>query len=83
MYKYIRRIKKGKELEYANRKLAQLLGLKYKWYKDGKPIRHHRSAWYMKLHNVQIHHSGIYTCQVLKANYGMARNFTLKLYSKF
>lgn len=82
MYKYIHRTKKGKELENANKKLALLLDLKYRWYKDGKAIKHHRSAWLMKLHKVQIHNSGIYTCKVLLAKRMKRRNFSLIVYSK-
>lgn len=82
MYRYLRRIKSGKELEQARRQMGHLLGVKYKWYKDGKPIRHHRSAWFMKLQAVHIEDAGIYTCKVAMPKHGTSRNFVLKVFSK-
>ena len=84
MYRYLRRIKSGKELDYARRQLGQLMGIKYKWYKDNKAIQHHRSAWFMKLQAVQVEDEGVYTCKVsMPAKVGKkSQNFMLKVFSK-
>jgi hypothetical protein len=83
MYRYLRRIKSGKELEDARRQMGPLLGVRYKWYKDGKPIRHHRSAWFMRLQAVQPEDEGTYTCRVAMPKHGTSRNFVLKVSSKY
>ena len=83
MYKYIRRVKHGKELEYASRRLTILLGLKFKWYKDSRAIRHHRTAWSLKLSKVNRDDAGIYTCKVFSGKTGSTRNYTLQVLGKF
>ena len=82
MYRYLRRIKSGKELEHARRQMGPLLGVKYRWYKDGKPIRHHRSAWFMRLQAVQLEDAGTYTCKVAMPKHGTTRNFVLKVFKQ-
>lgn len=82
MYRYLQRIKTGRELELASRHMAPLLGAKYRWFKDGKSIRHHRSAWFMKLHAVNVADTGIYTCKVAMPTHRTSRNFVLKVFSK-
>ena len=82
MYRYLNRIKSGKELEKARRQVGSLLRVRYKWYKDGEPIRHHRSAWFMKLEAIQLQDKGVYTCKVVMPKHGASRNFVLNVFSK-
>lgn len=83
LYRLLRRTKSGKELDHARRQIGQLLGIKYKWYKDGKAIQHHRSAWFMKLRAVQVEDNGVYTCKVaMPAKHSKSQNFILKVFSE-
>ena len=63
--------------------MVSLLGLRYRWFKDGKRIRHPRSAWFMKFHEVKLRDTGVYTCKVLMAKQERSRSFFLKVFRKF
>lgn len=83
IYRNLRRTKSGKELDQATRQIGQLLGIKYKWSKDKKPIQHHRSAWFMKLQAVQVEDEGLYKCKVtMLAKPDKTQTFILKVFSK-
>ncbi|XP_028414944.1 hemicentin-1-like isoform X2 [Dendronephthya gigantea] len=79
MYRYLSRIKTGKQLERAKLQMVPLLGVRYRWYKDGKPIRHHRSAWSMKLQDLKLEDAGEYTCKVTMPRRTRSRNFVLRI----